>query len=680
MIDIPWYALLSAIIIASGVSYLVYFKDFQKENLWKCAAILRFIGIFILVLLFFAPTITLKTNKVVKSKLLIYRDASASCDSMSLIINEKLDSLLNLKFGNRINVAAFNFAKEIVSKGNEMPNEMKQFTRFDQVIKHFKQQAKDESVTAALVISDGIMNQGQMPHFLRNATKVPLSVIGLGDSVQYPDLMITGCLANDQVYKENTFVVESSFEAKQFPIGNIVIQLKEGNRIVQSKNWVPKSLNDFTKLIFEVKPSKIGWVKYSVQIKGKVEEKNSLNNSRDFWVQVVEEKKKIHLVFGKPHPDIKSLKLALESKIQNDISIYSGLNGLQSGADIYVFHGFPNNKIELNAVMNVVQKRVPIWVFVDNPVSATLLSEQLNQNIGANFNQWQEVATNWNENYGPFLLEGTESQWKSFGAVNTPLTRLSLNGDFQIQLFQKWNGIQTNYPLFGSCEKEGLRSLWFFGNGIWKWRMNEGKINNESKLFDEWVSKNFLWLGASGKKQKEIQISLPNRSFLLGSEQNITVSHFDQTGLPQNKDEIEIYLIDSTGIKIQMPLSKNLNKYRCIVNPKSVGTYRIRASLKANAGIFDEQIVSVSRSGLEQNNTTANFDLLRQISHVNGGSFYLGMNLNEVIDNLSKNLIGTERIVEQETSLSFIQISGVMMLLVFIFAGEWFLRKWLGKI
>jgi len=330
--------------------------------------------------------------------------------------------------------------------------------------------------------------------------------------------------------------------------------------------------------------------------------------------------------------------------------------------------------------MNVIQKRTPIWVFVDNPVNATLLSEQLNQNIGANFNQWQEVATNWNENYGPFLLGGTENQWKSLGAVNTPLTRFALNGDFQTQLFQKWNGIQTNYPLFGSCEKEGLRSLWFLGNGIWKWRMNEGRINNESKLFDEWVSKNVLWLGASGKKQKEIQISLPNRSFLLGSEQNITITHFDQTGLPQNKDEIEVYLIDSMGVKIQLPANKNLNKYQCVVNPKSVGNYRVRASLKANAAIFDEQIVSVSHSGLEQNNTTANFDLLRRISHVNGGSFYGAKNLNEIIDKLSKNLIGTERIVEQESSLSFMQISGVMILLVFIFAGEWFLRKWLGKI
>ena len=680
MIDIPWYALLSAIIIASGVSYLVYSKDFQQGKLWKTAAILRFFGVFLLVLLFFAPTITLKTNKIVKSKLLIYRDASASCDSLSLKINKTLDSLLNLKFGSNINVSSFDFAKEIVSNGNKMPNDMKQFTRFDQVVKHFKQQTKDESVTAALVISDGIMNQGQMPSFAGNTTKVPLFTLGLGDSIQYPDLMVTGCLANDQVYKENTFVVEGAFEAKEYPIGNIEIQLKEGNRIVQSKSWIPNNVNDFTKLIFDVKPSKVGWIKYSLQVTGKIAEKNGLNNTRDFWVQVVEEKKKIHLVYGRPHPDIKALKLALESKIQNEISIYSGLSGLKSGADIYVFHGFPTNKTELNSVMNVIQKRIPIWVFVDNPVNATLLSEQLNQNIGANFNQWQEVATNWNENYGPFLLEGTENQWKSLGAVNTPLTRFALNGDFQTQLFQKWNGIQTNYPLFGSCEKEGLRSLWFFGNGIWKWRMNEGRINNESKLFDEWVSKNILWLGASGKKQKDIQLSLPNRSFLLGSEQNITITHFDQTGLPQNKDEIEVYLIDSMGVKIQLAVNKNLNKYQCVVNPKSVGNYRVRASLKANAAIFDEQIVSVSHSGLEQNNTTANFDLLRRISHVTGGSFCVGKNLNEIIDNLSKTLIGTERIVEQESSLSFMQISGVMILLVFIFAGEWFLRKWLGKI
>ena len=680
MIDIPWYALFTAIVIASGVSYLVYFKDFNQGKLWKLAASLRFLAVFLMVLLFFTPTITLKTNKIVKSKLLVYRDASASCDSLSLKINNTIDSLLIKKFGNRINISSFEFAKEIVSKGNQLPIGLKQFTRFDHVIKQFKQQSKDESVTAALLISDGIMNQGQIPGSVGNATKVPLFTIGIGDSVQYPDLSVTGCLSNDQVYKENTFVVETSFESKQFPIGSIDIQLKEQNRIVQSKTWMPTNRNDFTKLIFEVKPSKVGWIKYSIQINGNVNEKNFVNNTRDFWVQVVEEKKKIHLVYGRPHPDIKSLKLALESKFQNDISIYSGLSGLKSGADIYVLHGFPTNKIEFGAVNNMILKRIPIWVFVDNQVSSNLLSDQLNQNIGANFSQWQEVTTSWNENYGPFLIEGNENQWKSLGAVNTPLTRITLNGDFQTQLFQKWSGTQTNYPLFGSCEKDGYRSLWFFGNSIWKWRMNEGRVNNESKLFDEWVSKNILWLGSSGKKQKEIQISLPNRSFLLGSEQNITITHFDQTGIPQNNDEIEVYLIDSVGNKTPLPTSKYVNKYQSFLNPKSVGNYKIRALLKSNPEVFDEQIVSVSHSGLEQNNTTSNFNLLRRISQINGGRFYDANNLNAVIEELSKNLIGTERIIAQENSLSFMQIAGVMILLVFIFAGEWFLRKWLGKI
>ena len=134
------------------------------------------------------------------------------------------------------------------------------------------------------------------------------------------------------------------------------------------------------------------------------------------------------------------------------------------------------------------------------------------------------------------------------------------------------------------------------------------------------------------------------------------------------------------GNKIQLAVTKNLNKYRCVVNPKSVGNYRIRASLKSNAIIFDEQLISISHAWLEQNNTTSNFDLLRQISYRNGGSFYVEKKLSGIINVLSKNLIGAERIIEQENSLSFMQISGVMFLLVFIFAGEWFLRKWLGKI
>ena len=680
MIDIPWYALFIAIIISAGVAYLVYSREFKLNALWKLAAAFRFFAVFFLVLLFFSPTIAYLTHKVVRPKIIVYRDNSVSCDSLSGVVKKEFLKKLENKFKGKLQIQEFQFAKDVNSVSIKIDPKDQQVTRFDHVIQHFYDNSKDESLVGAVLISDGILNQGQLPSNLKSASKIPLFTLGVGDSIEYPDLKVAGCLSNDQVFKENTFVVEGSFESIDNTNEDIRILLKEENRVIQSKVWHTKNAKDFIKYNFEVKPSKAGWIKYSLEIGGSKIEKNLKNNIREFWVQVVNEKKKIHIVYGKPHPDIKALKLALETKIQNEVLVYNASAGLKFGADVYVLHGFPNNKNDLSLVNNLMQKQLPVWVFLDNTVSGGVLSDVLGQNIGGAFSQWQEVTTQFNENYSGFSMEGNDQNWKVLGAVFTPLSKFVVANEFQTQLFQKWNGVTTNYPLFGTVLKNNHRTAWFFGNGIWKWRINESKKNKVTSFFDDWVSKNILWLSADSKKQKELEISLANRSIVLGSSENIKITHFNQAGLPENNSEINVYLLDSAGNKLIQTLSKTMNRYASVITPSYAGNFKLVAELKNNPNVSEIQLVSVTKSGLEGQNTTANFGFLYQLAKSNFGGFYHQNNLDKLVDKMSDSLLGAERIVDQEQSLTFIQIFWVLLLIVVLFSAEWFLRKWLGKI
>ena len=680
MIDIPWYAIVISFVAAFGVSFFIYKNDFKKSKLWKLALFFRFLGTFLLVLLFFAPSISFESQEIIKPKLIVYRDVSTSCDTQSLIVFNDLQERLFERFKNQLVIMPFNFSKEVSNASFATDFSQKQQTRIDEVIYHFQQQTKDESIGAGILISDGIVNQGKLPSFIDVNSTVPLYSIGIGDSTIYEDLEVQSLIGNEYVYKQNKLMLETSLSSKKCNGKSAIVLVKENGKIIHQENWTSSKNADWTKLSVEVSPNVIGWVKYTVEIKGSFNEKNIANNTKTLWVEVVDQKKKIHLVYTKPHPDIKSLKLALESKVQNELVIYNGSNGLKVGGDLYLLHGYPSNKKEIESLQGLLQKQVPFWVFADNQQAISCLDLVLGKTVNASFSQFQEVTTELNAQFGAFSLESDIKKWNSFGAVNTPLMKLNLGSEFQSQLIQKWNGISTGFPLMGNVENNGLRSCWFFGNGIWRWRMNENRVYGNASTFDDWVSKNVLWLAASGQKQKEIRISIQSRELNLGSSQPIMVTHYDKVGLPNLSDEVKLYLIDSQNKKQNIPLYKSLNHFKANFLASKNGQFKLRAELVNHPEISDEIVVSISKLGVEATNTVANFNLLRDVSRKHKATFFQKNEIDQLVKLLEKNAIGSDRILIVNKHVSFLQIFMVLMSIVVIFSAEWFLRKWLGRI
>ena len=624
--------------------------------------------------------ISYQKQTALKSKFLIYRDESLSCDSSSQRIRFMIDSLLKQKYADRVEIKSYKFAKEVLVESLPSVSNAKLNTRIDDVAAHFTQQTKDESVAGAVVISDGIFNQGKLPGFLQGSSKIPLFTVGIGDSTQYPDLNVQSLIGNEFVYKQNKFVLESSLKSIRISNAPVSVIVKENGRIVHQEKWVPQKQNDWIKLNFEIAPSQLGWVRYSVEIHGAISELNETNNSKSIWVQVVDEKKKIHLVYSKPHPDIKSIKLALESKVQNDLMVYAASSGIRNGGDVYVFHGFPSSKKEIEVIKNLIQKQIPFWVFVDNNLGFGALELVLNQTLNLNFGQFQEITGTIAQNFGAFSLEQDDRKWKSFGAVLSPLMKLNLPSNFQVQLIQKWNGIATDFPLMGLVEKGQHRSAWFFGSGIWRWRMNEQRLNQESSVFDDWLSKNILWLAASGQKQKELKISIQIRELYKGESYPVILTHFDQAGLPTTNGKVKFYLIDSTNKKRELSLVKSMGYYKSNFLASENGQMKLRAELLDKPEVYDEVLVNISKTNVETSNKVSNFENLRTLASKNNGSFYQPKELNLFMQKLDSLSLTSERIILQNVHVSFVQIFKVLLLIVLLFSGEWFLRKWLGKI
>jgi len=110
------------------------------------------------------------------------------------------------------------------------------------------------------------------------------------------------------------------------------------------------------------------------------------------------------------------------------------------------------------------------------------------------------------------------------------------------------------------------------------------------------------------------------------------------------------------------------------------GLMKLRVELVENPEIFDEVMVNVSKMGIESINLVANHGQLKVLSKRFNGDFYQSNTMINLLSKLDSMALKSERIVVQTVSMSFIQLFYVLLLISLLFSGEWFLRKWLGKI
>jgi hypothetical protein len=210
--------------------------------------------------------------------------------------------------------------------------------------------------------------------------------------------------------------------------------------------------------------------------------------------------------------------------------------------------------------------------------------------------------------------------------------------------------------------------------------MNEQRVNASSPVFDDWMSKNVLWLAAAGQKQKELKISIQDRELNVGESYPLMVSHFDKTGSLTLNGNVKLFVIDSSKKKKEISLVKSLNFYKSQFIASNSGQFKLRAELEGNSEIFDEVVVNGNKSMLESSDLTSNFEGLRALSKKFTGKFYLNNQMADLVKQLESYSLNSERIIMQNLNLSAVQIFWVLLMICLLFSIEWFLRKWLGKI
>jgi hypothetical protein len=682
----PWFILLCLIAgaIYAFVLYQISPTPWAKSTNRLLAA-LRFIGVSLICLLLLNFLIRQITQSVQKRTLVLAIDNSQSMGvANKQVLNGVLSQLESLK--EKLQEEDFEISWTTLEGQNPEKASDIQFnqksTNLSSLLSGIKNAQEGNNLSDVVLLTDGIVNEGINP----SSEKFTFAVhtIGLGDTIPKKDIAVKSIYANKIAYLGNKFPVQADISSYGFQGKTVSVYLKQGGKTLEKQVVNFQQKDDLKTVTFNALASQKGVQHFVVQVDVLGGEFSSKNNQQDVYVEVIDGKEKVLLMALSPHPDIKAIKSMLDKNENFEIDIkiltenpFPDLSN--KNYDVLILHQLPDY---FNSYSNIykplLDKGIPTLFVLGNQTGTTYLN-QLNQvmRINSQAGQTDKVTGYYNGNFKSLNFEAESLDLiKQFPQVSVPFGDITLLPNSEVILYQKIGSLQTQKPLF-AINTGPKKSAIFAGEGIWTWRLEEFDLTEKQELIDDIFLKVVQFLSAKDDKRK-LRVYPISNEFLLSDKVVFETEIYNGIYEKMYNIPVALELKDEKGRvrKYNYTPSAENSKFEISALPAGVYQYKANASvLGKNEQSTGEFIVKDLQ--VELSNTTADFDLLRQLSAQTGGKFLPASQLAQ----LEKQIIAhkaPEKIEANEDLKEFINLKWVFFLIIALLTTEWVVRKYMG--
>ncbi len=680
---IPW-AVLCTILAFWYYSNNTWFN--QLNNKWQWGfRILRSLSLFLIGLLLFGLIFEAIEKRIEKPIIISLIDDSASMKNYrdsNLIeqqisnyrnaLSEQLDKsyeIVEMTVGSDVKYSGdirFNDSYSILSEGFEKIN-----TDF-----------YSRNIGGIVFISDGNFNKGINPVYAAEKINLtPVFSLAIGDTIQKRDQYIKNVFANNIAFYKNKFPVEVDIEAVKMGKGTTTVSLSNNGKIIASQQLTFKNgKRDFEHISFLIDADKIGFNAYTVTLKKESNEQNYVNNTRVFYVEVIDSRSKVLIISGAPHPDISALKQVLETDQNTEIEthLFSEWDKQIHKADLIIWHE-PGVDFDLAFHNQLMNKNNPILYFIGPNTDASVIKRL---SIGLNIeksNQTDEIQGTFNNDFQPFeCSDVVKKSFNYFPPLKTKFGNMQVVGSTETILYQRLGNIIKKEPLMYFNKRGKTRYGVIFGEGIWKWKVNDFVRNNNTDAFAEFFQKTAQYLVVK-QNSYPLQINLPKR-FTKDEEVIVNAAFYNEAMQAITKPQIKIKLTDEKGKQSIFQFAVSGDFYKLSLGRLKPGKYLWGASTTFNGKVYQKSGVFVVEDlAVESLDTYSNHQVMYQLASKTKGQFHYLKDFQKTI-NLIKNRDDITSISFTEASFNdLIDYKLLFFLLLFILSAEWFLRRWLGS-
>ena len=665
--------LLLSLLIAGGLSFFqYYYKAKTQSTVNLVLAFLRFVSIFGILLLLINPIITRKTLETIKTPLPIVVDNSSSIvdlkgNESALELYKKLSQNKDLQ--EKFDVQYYRFdsefqqSQEFDFKGNQ--------TNLDEVAKNLKSIYKNVSFPTVL-ITDGNQTSGNdyVYSFDANNSVYPLVV---GDTTTFLDLKINQLNVNKYAFHKNKFPVEVFLQYSGNINLNADFSISQGNSVL-SKQKVSFSPSKKSVILNVLLPAdKVGLQVFKATISSKEKEKNIYNNTKNFAVEIIDQKTNVAIVSSINHPDIGALKRTIESNAQRKVTIVNPneIKSLQDYSILILYQPTTEFKsvFESNKLAGI-----NTFIITGTNTDFNFLNQQQSNLVFKMSGQKEDYLAEFNSQFNLFAIDNLG--FENFPPLQNAFGTVTTKGSVSTLLFSKIRNIETTSPLLAFAENQGKRSAFLLGENFWKWRMQSQVDNQSFEKFDVFVDKIIQFL-ASNDSKKSLVVN--HESFYNSGEAiEISAQYFNKNYEFDEKARLNISVTNSkTKQTKNYDLLKGNNIYKVNLGGLSAGAYNFSVK-ELNSKTTYSSHFEILDFDIEKQFVNPDVEKLNQLAMQTQGKVHYPNQVDSLIQTLLKN--EDYKAVQKEIVVKTPLIDWILLLVLIAVSLtlEWFTRKYNG--
>lgn len=675
--EVLLYVLLAGI-VALILALFQYFYKSTRSRLNRGLSVLRFLSYFFILLLIVNPKFDKTTVFNEKPNLLVAVDNSESISHLGQNNNalEYLESLKNNEALNaKFDISYYSFGEDL--KSLDSLNFSEPQTDISTVFKSIDQVYKN-TVAPVIMLTDGNQTYGADYEYTSNRFDQAIYPVILGDTTTYSDLKIQQLNVNRYAYLKNRFPVELFISYTGNNPVNTQLIIRSGNAQVYSESLSLSKENNSQIINLTLPANRVGVNTYTASISPIANEKNTVNNTKPFAVEVIDQKTNVAIISSMTHPDLGALKNAIESNEQRSVEIISPATFLRTKENYQLAILYQPNNLFKSLIDNLEASGDNYFLIAGTQTQWSFLNSIQSRYEMEITRQEEDYQPELNTNYGAFIIDDLD--FRSFPPIRSEFGQLSIYKPYEIILYKSINGTTIDEPLLLTIEENNRREAILLGEDIWKWRA-QSYLNNESfQDFDNFIGKLVQYL-ATNQQRRRLNVSY--ESFYNGnSDIVISAQFFNRNYEFDNKASLEINLQkkDDESSSTVLPFVIKQNNYQVDLSGLESGEYSF--TVRANGSEATQTgSMTILDYNVENQFLNANVTKLEKLAEqTNGKSQFIQDDPSILLNDL---LSDSRYATIQKSTKNVVPLIDFKILLALIalsLAAEWFIRKYNGLI
>lgn len=682
--DISLWWIIPIVALAILLSVVYYKNQHQMTDVTKrqknLLVTIRTASISLLLLFLLGLIIENKEYKTEKPVFITLLDNSSSMLNYgdSLEVKKRIRSLTNgikEKYQDR-----FDFKELVVGGDVSIKNfDFKEGeSNLDAGFEFIYSQYYNRNIGGICFVSDGNYTKGKSPIYsARKINLTPIFTVGVGDTVVKKDQLIRAVSANQVAFFKNDFPIEIDVEARKMGKGTSTVRLFKGEKEIgkQTVDYSDGKL-DFAHVNFLVNADEIGFVRYTVRIEKKENEITYENNTRTFYIEVIDSRTKVLILAKAPHPDLTSIHNVFEQdeNTESEIKLIADWDGSLKDYALLVWH---NPEINQSIINQIKSNGTPVLYMMTSQVKGSDVS---GLNVGMKLssrNGIDEVQAELNSQFQLFeLSDELKRSLQIWPPLKVPFGKIEM-GNGNALITQRVGQVKKTDPIvyFGADmnRKYGV----IIGEGLWRWKLMEFAKTQKTTNYTEFVQRTTQYLTVKNNTDP-LRVILPKR-FSKNDEIVLKAEYYNSSLERITSPKIKFDLKDEENKLIPYEFAKSSNDYSLSLGRLKPGKYTWVATAVFNgkstkkSGVFVVEDISI-----EILSTHANHGLLKQIASETNGKFYTLKKSNQLVNDLEnrKDIVNIQ--YEESTFNDLIDWKWLFFLVIILLGTEWFLRRYWG--